>query len=79
MSSLSELTTCALALRTEERVQLAQELWESLHRSISSGTSVEVEALNESDLRDQALEQSVVTALTHEGVMAEARNALQCK
>lgn len=75
-SDLSELTAQILALPLEERVELAQKLWNSLD-SVPPDPSrrAEIAALVES--RDNEWDRGEAQPTTHQDAMLEARQALQ--
>ena len=71
-----ELMADAMALPLEERVSLAQALWESIDAGLPD-TDARA-AVNEAIERDEELSSGKVTGRTHEEVMQAARRALEC-
>jgi len=71
-----ELIADAMALPLEERVSLAQALWESIDADLAEVD--ERAAIAEVIERDQELSSGKVTGRTHEEVMQAARRALKC-
>ena len=75
-NSPSELTSRALALPEQERLRLAQALWESLESDdLPSFSETELTA----ELRDRLRDQPDGNWKTHDEVMAEARRRFGCR
>ena len=72
--SSDELKAEAMALPLQERVLLAQDLWESIEAGLADTN--EQDALRESIRRGQELSSGKVVGRTHEEVMRAARRAL---
>ena len=74
MSTLAEVTNEALSLSVDERVVLAQRVWDSVEHF----TSREVERawMVEADLRWREIEEGKVECLAAEDVMKRARESL---
>jgi putative addiction module component (TIGR02574 family) len=70
-----QLIANAMALPLEERVSLAQALWESIDAGLPDAD--ERAAVNEVIHRDEELSSGRVTGRTHEEVMEAARRALE--
>ena len=73
--STEQLTAEALALPMEERVSLAQTLWESINAGLAEAE--EASAIVEAIRRNDELSSGAVTARSHEEVMDAARRALE--
>jgi len=71
-----QLISDVLALPLEERVSVAQALWESIDAGLPE--SAQADAVREAIDRDNELSSGKVTGLSHEEVMQEARRALEC-
>jgi putative addiction module component (TIGR02574 family) len=74
--SKEQLTAEAMALSLEERVSLAQALWESIEAGLPE--SLPDEALREAIRRDQELSSGSAVGRTHDQVMQAARRATGC-
>jgi len=74
--STEQLIAEALNLPLEERVSLAQALWESIDAGLPD--TDERAAVIEVIKRDEELSSGKVTGRTHEEVMQAARRALEC-
>jgi putative addiction module component (TIGR02574 family) len=70
-----QLIANAMALPLEERVSLAQALWESIDAGLPNAD--ERAAVDEAVHRDEELSSGRVTGRTHEEVMEAARRALE--
>jgi putative addiction module component (TIGR02574 family) len=70
-----QLIADAMALPLEERVSLAQALWESIDTGLPD--TDERTAVNEAIQRDEELSSGKVAGRTHEEVMESARRALE--
>ena len=75
MSTLSEVTNEALALSVDERVVLAQRVWDSVEHFASS--EIEKAWLDTADLRWMEIEEGKVQCLPAEDVMQRARESLR--
>ena len=75
--STEQLIADAMALPLEERVSLAQALWESIDAGLAD--TDERAAVNEAIQRDEELSSGKVTGRTHEEVMQTARRALESR
>ena len=73
--STEQLTAEALALPLEERVSLAQALWESINAGLAEAD--EASAIAEAIRRNDELSSGAVTARSHEDVMDAAHRALE--
>jgi len=71
-----QLIEQAMALPLEERVALAEALWQSIDEGLASGQ--ERAALDEAARRDAELTSGAATGRTHEQVMQAARGAIGC-
>ena len=69
-----EVIQQAMALPLEERIGLAEVLWQSISEGLPAGD--EREALNEAAKRDAELTSGSVVGRTHEEVMQAARRAI---
>jgi putative addiction module component (TIGR02574 family) len=69
---LGVLTTQALALPPQQRVELAQRLWDSVEGQIDDNE----ELFAEIDRRDAEIESGAVQTFSHEEVMRDARKVL---
>jgi putative addiction module component (TIGR02574 family) len=77
--SKRELTAKVLALSLDDRVELAEALWQSIAEgAVSDPTAEEREALGLAKSRDQELADGEVAGRTHHEVMEAARRALKC-
>ncbi len=74
--STKELTAEAMSLPLQERVSLAQALWESINASLPE--KAEDAALSDAIRRDRELSSGAVAGRTHEEVMQAARGSLGC-
>ena len=74
MSTLAEVTSKALALNVDERVVLAQRVWDSVEHFTSR--EVEKAWLDEADRRWREIESGKVQGLAGEDVMKRARESL---
>ena len=70
-----QLIAKAMTLPLEERVSLAQALWESIDADLPD--TDERTAVNEAIQRDEELSSGKVTGRTHEEVMEAARRSLE--
>ena len=75
MSTLAEVTNEALALSVDERVVLAQRVWDSVEHFASR--EVEKAWMDEADLRWREIEEGKVQCLPAEDVMKRARESLR--
>lgn len=71
-----QLAAEAMALPLSERVQLAQELWQSI--DIGLDDTDERAAVRDAIRRDQELSSGAVVGRSHEEVMQAARRAIEC-
>ena len=69
-----ELTEQIMALPLEQRVGLAEALWQSIGQGLQSGG--EHEAIEQAARRDADLTSGAALARTHEEVMQAARRAI---
>ena len=69
-----EVIQQAMALPLEERIGLAEVLWQSISEGLPAGP--EREALDEAARRDAELTSGAVIGRTHEEVMQAARRAI---
>jgi putative addiction module component (TIGR02574 family) len=76
-----DLTRQLVALPLQERVDLAQALWQSIDDQLAaeSPDTVEAEAIAVALKRDAALDSGHVVGLSHEQVMEAVRQALRCE
>lgn len=74
--SKEQLTEEAMALPLEERVSLAQSLWQSISDGLADID--QRDAIVEATHRDRELSSGTVVGRTHEEVMQAARRALGC-
>jgi len=65
-----------MALPLQERVGLAEALWQSIGQGLNSGG--EAEAVEQADRRDAELISGAAVGRTHADVMRAARAALGC-
>ncbi|MFN2576960.1 MAG: addiction module protein [Pyrinomonadaceae bacterium] len=72
-----QLISDAMSLPLDERVSLAQALWESIDAGLPD--TDERTALKEAIRRDEELSSGKVLGRTHEEVMEAARRALKCE
>lgn len=70
------LTERLLALPLDDRIELAEVLWQSIGEGLRSGT--EAEAIADARRRDAELTTGAVTGRSHEEVMNAARRAIRC-
>ena len=75
MSTLAELTNEALALSVEERVVLAQRVWDSVEHFASR--EVETAWMDVADRRWREIEAGQVQCVPAEDVMQRARESLR--
>ena len=75
--STKELTREAMALPLEERVALAQSLWQSITNQDQQMRDEVKWAVEESERRDAEMESGKVQGRTHEQVMKAARKAIE--
>jgi putative addiction module component (TIGR02574 family) len=76
MVTPSPLIDQALALPLEERIQLAEALWQSISDGLPADS--ERDALNQAAQRANELSSGKVVGRTHAEVMAAARKSLEC-
>ena len=77
--SREQLKEAVLALPLADRVELAQELWESIGEAPAScAPDEEREALDKAQRRDAELSSGAVLGRTHEQVMETMRRASEC-
>ena len=74
--STQQLAAEAMALPLSERVQLAQQLWQSI--DIGLDDTDERAAVRDAIRRDQELSSGEVVGRSHEEVMQAARRAIGC-
>jgi putative addiction module component (TIGR02574 family) len=74
--STQQLAAEAMALPLSERVQLAQDLWQSI--DIGLNDTDERAAVRDAIRRDQELSSGAVVGRSHEEVMQAARRAIGC-
>jgi hypothetical protein len=74
--SAQQLTVEALALPLEERVSLAQALWDSI--DVGYAQDEGCDDASDAVRRDRELSEGVVAERTHEEVMAAVSQALEC-
>ena len=75
-TQIDGLTGQLLALPPEDRLTLAQRLWDSLDPELQSqALEVDEELIAEIERRDAEMEAGMVKMYTHEEVMAAARKA----
>jgi putative addiction module component (TIGR02574 family) len=80
MSDLARLTREALALPLKERIQLAQELWDSIGAPESTNANDdEAETLRLADERYAELASGAVEGIPHDEVMEKVRQMLRKK
>ena len=65
-----------MALPLEERVGLAEALWQSIGQGLTAGS--EREAIGQASRRDAELTSGAAIGRSHEEVMAAARRAIGC-
>jgi putative addiction module component (TIGR02574 family) len=75
MRTLAEVTSEALALPVEERVVLAQRVWNSVERFASSG--IERAWMDEADWRWLEIEEGKAQSLPADEAMRRARECLE--
>lgn len=80
-TKLQDLTTEALTLPTDERIELARRLWDSIEEGWERLDSEESErlAVQEALRRDAEMSSGLVKGIPHEEVMAKARRTIGCK
>ncbi len=66
-----ELFDQAMALPMEERIELAEALWQSISDGLSAGS--QADALQQAAQREAELSAGLVVGCTHEEVMQSAR------
>ena len=71
-----QLITDAMSLPLDQRVSLAQALWESIDAELLDAD--EQSAVSEAVTRSQELSSGKVVGQTHEEVMEAVRRALEC-
>ncbi len=77
---LDQLTAQALALQPEDRLILAQKLWDSVApTSIAQPDDIDEELVAEFWRRDEEIESGKVKTFSHEEVMEAARKAMKEK
>jgi putative addiction module component (TIGR02574 family) len=69
----------ALQLPPEDRLTLAQGLWDSVEPERHPVIDLDDELIAEIERRDAEIESGLVTPLTHEELMASVRKALECR
>lgn len=78
-STAARIVDEALLLPVEDRVRLAQTLWESVHGESPVNAQDEAEALVKAKKRDDELSNGTVEERSHEEVMHRARNEIPCE
>ena len=79
-AEVTQLTTLALSLPIEDRILLAQQLWDSLGKTPASSIENEgAAAVKEAQQRDEEIESGSCETVSHEQVMQNARKKLQCE
>jgi putative addiction module component (TIGR02574 family) len=76
--SIAQLKELILALPPEERADLAQSLWISLHNPATDISEDEAAFQQELMRRDQEMSTDPSACFSHEEVMAEARRRIGC-
>jgi putative addiction module component (TIGR02574 family) len=71
-----QLTEQAMALPLDERVELAEALWQSIGEGLRAGG--QREAVEQAARRDAELTSGAATGRTHDEVMQAARRAIGC-
>lgn len=74
--AISTLTEQVLALPLEERIGLAEALWQSIGEGLAAGD--EREAIEAACRRDDEMVSGAAVGRSHEEVMAAARRAIGC-
>lgn len=74
MSTLTDVTREALSLPVEDRVVLAQRVWDSMEHFV--GADIEQAWMDESDRRWREIEEGKVECQSADEVMKRARKAL---
>lgn len=70
------LTEQVMALPLEERIGLAEALWQSIGEALAAGG--EREAIEQAARRDAEMTSGAIVGRTHEEVMEAARRAIGC-
>jgi putative addiction module component (TIGR02574 family) len=73
MSDLAQLTAAALALPPEQRFELAQQLWASIHDKVDEYLEIDEEAIAEAERRAAEMERGDDPGVSHEDVMKMLR------
>ncbi len=78
MTSIAQLTSDALSLPVDDRIRLAQRLWESLQDSgnIDSGDN-DAKTLELAEQRDDELTSGSVKGISHADAIAKARKSVE--
>lgn len=80
MSTMAQLTRDALSLPLDDRIRLAQRLWDSLQQPENAdGIDDEAKALELAHQRDAELAGGSVEGVSHADAMAKARKSLECE
>ncbi len=74
--SANELAAEAMALSLNDKVSLAQALWESINAGLAE--TAQESALTDAARRDDDLSSGTVGGRTHDEVMQAARRAIGC-
>ena len=74
--SANELAAEAMALSLNDKVSLAQALWESINAGL--GETAQESALTEAARRDGELSSGIVSGRSHDEVMQAAQRAIGC-
>ena len=80
MISIAQLTKDALSLPLDERIQLAQLLWESVNAEPESSQNVQAskdELLGTLERRNSELENGMVEAISYDQVLNSLRKSLK--
>lgn len=80
MISIAQLTKDALSLPLDERIQLAQLLWESVNAEPESSQNVQAskdELLDTLERRNSELENGMVEAISYDQVLNSLRKSLK--
>lgn len=75
---VAEITREVLSFSVADRIEIAQELWQSLH-DLDSDKAADKDLLEEIRRRNAELSTGTVRGRTHQEVMESMRRAIECK
>lgn len=77
--TIEHLTQELMALPIDERVELAQALWQSVNEGLQPAPDEEAAAIADAKRRDAEMSAGVIAGRSHQQVMEAARRIIECK